>query len=455
MSLPTRRGKDTGPRRLACEILDRIDRGRSRASQELARLGGDLQDERDVRLATELVYGTLRHRAEIDFHLERLSGRPLERIEPALISCLRTGLYQILHLDRVPPSAAVDQAVALATARSGRRGGSFVNAVLRNACRRRLELRLPPEDDDPVGSLALQHSVPVWMISRWWERLGEQETRALLLSLSRPALLSLWVHPGRSDPKRLASELSAEGVLTEASPLLPGSLRVLSGQPQRTRPFKSGRCYIQDEASQVIPLLMSAAPGELLADLCSAPGGKAFLLACQVESEGRILAFDRSRSRLRTLVENRDRLDLPNVLPVAADLEVGLPLVGPLAGILVDAPCTGTGILRRQPEIRWRRTPSDLTSLAQRQSALLDAAAPLVAPGGRLVYSVCSLEPEEGEDRVTLFLARHSEFHLADAREALPPSLAGIVTDSGTIRTWPHRQNMDGFFAAILRRSRA
>ncbi len=455
MSLPTRRQKEPGPRQLSCEILDRIDQGRARASQELARLGGGLRDDRDLRLATELVYGTLRHRSEIDYYLEYLSGRPLERIEPALRSCLRTGLYQILHLDRVPPSAAVDEAVTLAIARSSRRGGSFVNAVLRSACRKRRELHLPPEGNDPVGFLALRHSVPAWMVSRWWKRLGEHETRSLLLCLSRPALLSLWVHPDRSDPERLALELFAEGVLTEASPFLPGSLRVRSGQPQKTRPFLMGHCYIQDEASQAIPLLMSAAPGEVLADACSAPGGKAFLLACRVESEGRVLAIDRSLSRLRTLVENRDRLDLPNVLPVAADLEVGLPLVGPLAGVLVDAPCTGTGILRRQPEIRWRRSPSDLSSLVQRQSALLDAAAQLVAPGGRLVYSVCSLEREEGEDRVEFFLARHADFHLAHAGEILPPSLAGIVAPSGTIRTWPHLQNIDGFFAAILRRRRS
>lgn len=440
------------PRSLACEILDHLDRAGSRASEELARLGDRLADERDLRLATELVYGTLRRRSGLDYHLVRLSGRDLERIHPALLSPLRVALYQILHLDRVPASAAVNESVQIARRRSGERSAGFVNAVLRKAARDRAELRLPAEGADLTGSLALSHSLPRWMIERWRERLGDEETRRLAESLSSPAPLSLWVNGSRPDSAGLAEDLAQEGIATASSPLLPGSLRVLSGSPQKSRSFREGRFYLQDEGSQAVVFLMQARPGEILADLCAAPGGKSFGLASLAGHGGRVLAIDRSLSRIRVLVENRDRLALPQVMPVVADLEQPAPAGRCFGGVLLDAPCTGTGILRRQPEIRWRRSPADLVSLALRQDALLKTAARLVAPGGRLVYSVCSLEREEGEDRIESFLSRHSGFTVRDPRSALPPSLVSAVTPAGFLRTWPHRHGCDGFFAAVLQR---
>ncbi len=442
-----------GPRHLACDILDRLEETGARASQELALLGDGPKDERDLHLATELVYGTLRHRSEIDHHLSRISGRPLERIQPALLAPLRIGLHQILHLDRIPPSAAVNESVGIARERAGARAGGFVNAVLRKACLQREGLRLPAEGGNPVESLALRHSLPEWMVSRWWERLGEEETRSLSASLSEPSPLALWVNPSRTDPDGLASDLAREGVLTEASPVFPGSLRVIRGRPQKSAAFREGKCYLQDEASQAIVSLLEAEPGEVIADLCAAPGGKSLGLASRVGPAGRVVAFDRSLPRLRLLEENRRRLGLPEVLAVVADLEQPAPVSCTFAAVLLDAPCTGTGILRRQPEIRWRRVPADIVSLALRQAALLETAAPLVAPGGRLVYSACSLEREEGEDRIESFLGRHPDFSLADPSGLLPASLRSAVISPGYFRTWPHRQGRDGFFAAVLRRA--
>ncbi len=455
MKLRNQAGGRPDPRHLACEILDSVGRGGSHAREELAREGNKFQEERDLRLATELIYGTLRHLSEIDYHLTRLSGRSLARIEPRLLAPLRIALYQVLHLNRIPPSAAVNESVRIARERAGPRAAGFVNAVLRKACLQANLLRLPAEGENPVQALSLRHSLPDWMIERWWSRFGEDETRRLVASLSDPAPLSLWANSSRTDPESLALDLAREGVVTEPSPLLPGCLRVREGQPQRTAPFREGKCYLQDEGSRAVALLMEARPGEMLADLCAAPGGKAMGLACSVGPAGRVIAVDRSLARLRLVLENRRRLGLPAVLPVVADLEKPAPISGPLPGVLLDAPCTGTGILRRQPEIRWRRVPADLTSLAIRQAALLQTAATLVAPGGRLVYSVCSLEREEGEDRIEGFLARHPDFSLGDPEGSLPPALRSAVSAEGYFRTWPHRHGCDGFFAAVLRRERA
>ncbi|HEV8336500.1 MAG TPA: 16S rRNA (cytosine(967)-C(5))-methyltransferase RsmB [Candidatus Polarisedimenticolia bacterium] len=443
------------PRSLACEILDNLERAGSRASEELARLGDRLADDRDMRLATELVYGTLRRRSGLDYHLVRLSGRDLERIDPALLAPLRVALYQILHLDRVPASAAVNESVEIARRRLGERSAGFVNAVLRKAARDRPALRLPEEGDDPDGFMALSYSLPRWMIERWRERLGDEETCRLAASLVSPAPLSLWVNGSRTDAARLAEELAGEGIATAGSPLLPGSLRVLGGRPQKSRAFREGKFYLQDEGSQAVVFLMQARPGEILADLCAAPGGKSFGLASLAGRSGRVLSIDRSLSRIRVLVENRDRLDLPQVMPVVADLEKPPPAGSSFAGVLLDAPCTGTGILRRQPEIRWRRSPADIVSLVLRQDALLETASRLVARGGRLVYSVCSLEPEEGEDRIAGFLSRHPDFAVRDPRASLPPEMVSAVASSGFLRTWPHRHGCDGFFAAVLQRQGA
>ena len=298
---PTRRNR--GPRHVACEVLDLLEQSGTRSSQELAHTGHLLQDERDIRLATELVYGTLRHRSELDYHLTRISGRALENIQPLLLSPFRIALYQILHLDRVPSSAAVNESVEIAQERAGARAAGFVNAVLRKASNCPDDLRLPPEGDDPIGSLALRHSLPVWMVFRWWERLGEVETRLLAASLSEPAPSALWVNTSRTDSGGLAAELEREGVHTEPSSLLSGSLRVVHGRPQRTAAFREGKCYLQDEASQAVVSLAEARPGDLVADLCAAPGGKSAGLAVAVGEGGRVVL----RAALPLLVGNTHR----------------------------------------------------------------------------------------------------------------------------------------------------
>jgi 16S rRNA (cytosine967-C5)-methyltransferase len=432
-------------------VLRSLENRGTRASHELSVRGAVLFDERDLGLATELVYGILRHRSVIDFHLERLAGRPKESIDTNLLAPLRVGLYQLLYLDRIPPFAAVNESVRIAASTEKPESTGFVNAVLRRAARDRSVLQPPAPVGESSAALALCHSMPEWIVARWLRRWGARETRALLEAFGRPSRPSLWVH--QETREELAREMASAGIVSEPSRFLPGSLRILRGNPARTPYFAQGKGYLQDEASQAVPLLLGAGRGERVLDLCAAPGGKSFILASAVGPEGQVVAVDRDLSRLGVLRSNRDRLRFPWVHPVAADLqEKASPLLGLYSAILLDAPCTGTGTLGRRPEIRWRRNPRDLESLVERQLQLLERAADLLAPGGRLVYSVCSLEPEEGESIIEAFLHEHPDFALGDPGPWLPESLRHAVTEKGYFMTWPPRDNMDGFFAARLER---
>jgi len=441
------------PRAIACQILRSLERPGVRLNHELASRGAALEDKRDLRLATELVYGTLRHLSELDYHVERLSGLSLGRIQADLLPPLRIGLYQLLYLSRIRPSAAVYESVRLASFIAGPRPAGFVNAVLRRAAEKRYLLKLPPENHDRVAGLSLRHSVPYWIVSRWLERLGDPDTCALLETFGLPSPLTLWVNPLRGVPEHLVDELATEGIQSELSQRLPGSLRILRGNPARSRAFLEGKGYLQDEASQIIPRLLDARPGETVLDLCAAPGGKSFALACAVGPYGVVVAADRSLRRLKKLQSNCDRLQIPWVLLLAADFERTAPFVLRFSGVLLDAPCTGTGTLGRHPELRWRLRPADLSSLVRRQRTLLETAAGLVGPGGRILYSVCSLEAEEGEEQIEALLKVHPEFRVGDLHPLVPALLADAVTSEGYFRTWPHRHGMDGFFAARLERS--
>ena len=449
-----KRGKVTGksPRKVACEILDRLRDPKVRANQELLERGAALPDERDRRLAKELVSGTLRNLASLDATLEDLSGVALDRIDTSLLAPLRIALYQILHLDRIPPVAAVNESVKIARSASGPRGAGFVNAVLRKAVGSRNRLRESPEEGSGAAALALQFSVPEWLVTRWLDRWGSDETLDFLRSSASPSSVSLWVNPALSAPEALATELREEGIETQVSDRIPQCLRVLGGNPANSRCFRQGKGYLQDEASQAIAHLMPVRPGQTVLDACAAPGGKSFILASRTGAGGRVIAVDRALPRLRRMLHNRRRLRIGNVFPVAADMVGRPPFASPFEAVLLDAPCTGTGVLGRHPEIRWRLEPRDLTSLVARQRRLLHGAASVVAPGGTLLYSVCSLEREEGEDQVKGFLESHPEFEPVSVLPFAPILVSEAITPEGTLRLLPHRHGTDGFFAALLRR---
>jgi 16S rRNA (cytosine967-C5)-methyltransferase len=415
-------------------------------------------DERDRNLATTLVYGVLRRRTTLDRLIESTSKRPLTEIDLPTLLVLRIALFQILFLTRVPRAAAVDEAVSLLRARRGRGAAAFANGVLRSACRL-LESGPAPragppgEPAAPAVALAETHSFPVFMVERYLERLGRDECESLLEALNRPAAVVLRLTRRAADGARVPERLAEEGVETIPSPFLPGALRVLRGAPQRTRAFREGLVYVQDEAAQIVALLSAPIdPPAGLLDLCAAPGGKLLAAAETLAAGTLVVAADASAGRLRLLRDNARRLGIEGILDVAMD--AALPALRREFGcVLLDAPCTGTGVIRRHPEIRWRRAPEDVGASAVQQAKMLLAAAGLVSRAGRLVYSVCSLEPEEGPERVEAFLRERADFATVDARTILPPALHPLVDGRGFLQTRPHKDDMDGFFAAVLSRS--
>lgn len=447
-----KRGRVKGPREVACEILDRLGDPKLRANQELLERGAALSDERDRRLAKELVSGTLRNLATLDATLEDLSGVSLDRIDSPLLGPLRIGLYQILHLDRIPPSAAVNESVKLARSASGPRGAGFVNAVLRKAVGGRDRLRAMSDWGLDAAGLALQFSVPEWLVVRWLDRWGRDETHELLQSMSRSSPVSLWVNPALGTAEELARDLREEGIETQESEWMPHCLRVVKGNPATSRSFRQGKGYLQDEGSQAIALLLPVGPGLTVLDACAAPGGKSFILASRTGAGGKVIAVDRAVSRLRRLLHNRARLRIDNVFPLAADMERRPPFSSTFEAVLLDAPCTGTGVMGRHPEIRWRLDPGDLTSLVARQRKLLEGATMVVAPGGVLLYSVCSLEPEEGKEQIDWFVDSHPGFETVSLLPFVPILASDAVTEEGSVCFLPHRHGTDGFFAALLRR---
>jgi len=403
----------------------------------------------DVDLATELVYGTLRWQATLDFISEAHARRPMKEIDLPLVLALRIGLYQLRHLTRVPPRAAVDEAVKLAHAFARPAGARLVNAVLRSFCRRPDVPPLPTKGDDPLGYLSITCSHPEWLARRYLERWGLAQAEALSQRNNLPAPMDLRVEPPL-EPEEARRLLAQEGVAAEPLTLVAGALRVSSGKPQATSLYREGAIHIQEGGSQLVARLLAAGGKDWVLDACAAPGGKATAIA-RAAPGGVILAIDRSPGRLALVGSLVERLGLPNLRLLAADSE-RLPLGRTFTRVLLDAPCSNLGTLARNPDVKWRVHEEDLPRHAARQRGLLASCAAATGPGGTLVYATCSTEPEENEVVVRDFLANHREFEIAEPPPSFPAAARALVDADGAIRTVPSRHGLDGYYAVILRR---
>ncbi|MGH7381898.1 MAG: 16S rRNA (cytosine(967)-C(5))-methyltransferase RsmB [Candidatus Methylomirabilales bacterium] len=437
------------PRRLALEILVRVERDKAYANVLLdAWLRRQRLAPRDRGLATELTYGVLRHRGTIDFLLSRVLDRPLQAVDLDVRNLLRLGAYQLFHLTKVPDYAAVHETVRLA-----RRGtGTFVNAILR-ALARRGPLKEEELPEDPLLADSVRYSHPAWLVERWLKQLGE-EARQLMEANNRTPPVAIGWNLLRGSVAELEHLLTRAGAEWEASPWVPNAYRVRhAGNLFAGGGRERGLFWVMDEAAALVVELLDPQPGERVLDVCAGGGGKATLAAMLMENRGEVAALDLSPRALRRLQDGVRRLGTTIVSPVRGDAREAAGHFRKWADrVLVDAPCTGLGTVRRRPEIRWHREPADIARLAELQSAIMDGVADCVRTGGALVYAVCSHEPEEGADVVAQFLTRHPDFSHEDNLPAFFRGARSALVTGGHVATWPHRHGTDGFFVGRLRR---
>ena len=442
----------TSPARaVAARVLTRVETEGAFADLALdAELNRAEAGPRDAALATELVYGTLRWQRYLDWILAPHSRRPLAQLDPRPRALLRMTAYQLVHLERVPSFAAVNYAVSLARQRSRPGVPEFVNAVLRSFARRGAREREPAPPADPIEALAVRCSFPTWLARRWVERYGADEASALMRSLNERPPLTLRANTMSIDRDALAARLRDEDqVDTTPTRYAPeGLIASHGGRPGAWRSFADGAFAVQDESSLLVARLLDPRSGDTVVDACAAPGTKTTHLAQLMDNRGRIHAFDPQPARLALVGEACARLGVTIVDIHDGTVETLAPRFDAACdAVLVDAPCTNLGVLRRNPEVKWRRQPADIAASAVRQRAILAAAATLLKPGGRLVYATCSLEPEENEAVVSALLAERDDF-VVDA----PPEFPLPLSPDGVLRCLPHRHGGDGFTAIRLRR---
>lgn len=405
-------------------------------------------DDRDHGLLLELVLGTLRWLRRLDHVLAAAANRPLDAIAAPLRAPLRIAAYQLLFLDRVPAHAAVDEAVEQAHQLTHRGGASFVNAVLRRIARTPELSAWHIDERDPVRRLALEWSHPDFLVARWRERYGEATTRRLLQVNNRPKPLQVLAFRDRGGRELLGERLIDDGLEVQPTQLSPLGLTVRHGNPLRSAAFAAGDLYVQDEVSQTAALLPPPSPGERVADLAAAPGGKGLAMVAW-EPSLRLVSGDVDLSRALLLRQNLRRLRRSQPLLVQ---DAGAPALDAVFDrVVLDLPCTGTGTLRRHPEIKWRLSPGEVERLAAGGLRLVRGASRLVRPGGRLVAITCSIEAEENEGVMARFLAAAPEFAPEPLGDGIDETLAGHVVGPGHWRVLP-AEDHDGFTVNVLTR---
>jgi 16S rRNA (cytosine967-C5)-methyltransferase len=449
------RARET-PRSLAVKILTHLDDKGGFAEPLLDRhLSRDrMANVQDRRLLTQIVYGTLRMKGRLDWLIGRLYRGDLAAMEAGVRNILRTALYQMYFTDRIPSFAIVDEAVKIAKTSHPATSG-LVNAVLRNIIRRQADIVYPDFEKDPAGHISIVHSHPLWLVNRWIGVFGIKETLAICRANNETPPLTIRVNMLRMSREEAMASLGSAGFDVRQTVFAPAGL-VLAGAAApvgETACYRQGGLQIQDEASQWIACLVDPQPGEKILDACAGAGGKTSHLAELMQNQGRVIACDVHGRRLKDLRKNMKRLGISIVETVEKDVsrirEESFREV--FDRILVDAPCSGLGTLRRNPEIKWRLAPEDIQKSSDLQMKLLNGAARCLKAGGRLVYSTCTIMPNENETVVAAFLAGHDDFRLTSPPGAIP---AQMITQDGFFRTRPDCHGTDGFFGAVLVKKR-
>ncbi|MFA4915625.1 MAG: 16S rRNA (cytosine(967)-C(5))-methyltransferase RsmB [Syntrophales bacterium] len=442
------------PRVIAVEILNRIEETDAFAEPLLdAFLSRRLTNLHDKRLLTNIVYGTLRMRGNLDWIIRQIYRGNLTDMKAGIKNILRTGLYQAMFTDRIPDFAIVDEAVKI-TKNLYPANSGLVNAVLRNAIRKRSEIVYPRLEDAPLLHISIVYSHPLWLVERWVEMFGIDRTISICKANNEIPPLTLRVNRWKTTREEVVKKMRHDGFNVRTTDFSPhGVVLINPAVPPREIPYyQMGYVSVQDEASQLIAHLVNPRQGENVLDICAGAGGKTCHLAEIMGNQGNILALDISAQKMESLKNTAKRLGITILETFAGDAtrNLGSTLRREFDRVLVDAPCSCLGTLRRNPEIKWRLSSEELKSFAYLQKKLLDSASSYVKKGGTLIYSTCTIMSEENEDVVEDFLRQHKNFRCLQ-----PPGVidSQMVDDKGFFKTDSHRHGTDGFFAAILEKT--
>ncbi len=439
------------PRKAALELLCRIETEGTYSNLGLQDALAYVQySAADRRLLTRLVYGVLENRLYIDAVMRRYSKTPPEKMKPWVRNAIRIALYQLKWMERIPESAAINESVKLVKLRYGALSG-FANGVLRTAQRQGIDL--PEIDSGTAEGLSLLYSHPLWMVERWISRFGSDKTESILKANNTATVLTLRTNRLMGTPDELIDKLKSQGVQAAKSSFLEDALLVteLGDRELPDIPaFQEGLFNVQDISSMLVAKAMAPKPGNRVLDLCAAPGGKTTHLAEIMNNTGEIIAQDIHPHKVKLIEDNAQRLGVTIVKAVQGDvLDPREQWLDGFDHVLLDAPCSGTGIIRKKPEIRFNRTPEDIQTLSTLQSELLERAKGYVKNHGQLIYSTCTMEYEENEGVLQGFLTKNPEFSLVDVNDRIPESLRSA---GPTIRIYPSVDGLDGFFIAVMKK---
>ena len=454
-------------RRVALECLLTLSHtSASIASVVDSAFGRYAMDGRERRLVNGLVYGVIRWQRQLDWVLNQFIN-PRFELDARHRNILRLGAFQLLHLDGIPAHAAIYETVQLATSHlrkssRGRKTAGFINAILRSVQRKGATLTYPPLDANPIEHIAISLSYPTWLVKRWLQTRGVSWTLAFCRASNQIAPLALRVNSLLTQREEVSQSLEAKGIAMTVSKIAPDGLvlenRTITafdapGEQTLKDALNREDIYVQDESAMLVPYLLSPADAAFIVDLCAAPGGKTTHLAHLMGNAGKLIATDVSEEKIALLQKNCRRVGAHNVETQLIDaIKADLKFINTADAVLIDAPCSGFGTLRRHPDIRWNKTFEQVRALSEAQYNLLKNAAQHIKPGGILVYSTCSIEPLENEEVVQRFLADFPMYKVENARRFLPDVPLSAITPQGFLQTFPHEHRVDGAFAARLRR---
>jgi 16S rRNA (cytosine967-C5)-methyltransferase len=446
-------------RKIALSVLNTLDRKRRTLDhimeQTFAGQSGLIQ--RDRALLNALVFGTVRWRGYLDWVIAHYSKTSLNKIEAPVLNILRLGLFQVIFLDRIPLSAAVNTSAELAKSYGGRWVVGFVNALLRNAGRNHHNVVFPDSEKTPVAAMAARKAFPAWLIERWLERYGWQETGELCDAINTIPPVTIRANTLKTSRDVLQAALKNQVARVRTLAYAPDGLAFEAPQIPLAdlQAFQDGWFQVQDEAAQLVALLLDPRPGDRVLDACAGLGGKTGHMAQLMQNQGLILAVDHQAGKLQRLSGEMQRLGISIVQTHSADLSLNRQSVdiGVFDRILLDAPCSGLGVMRRNPDIKWVLSKKNLKYYNKRQTKLLENLAPLVKPSGLIVYAVCSMEPEENEMVIQGFTRKHPEFKIVPRPFGENRAAEDLTDSNGYFKSLPHRDDMDGFFAVALKRN--